>query len=139
MPGSEGVMEDYVVDVVVEVGSGGADLAELTRRVTLPGVTLQRATARGTLWLTAIVAAPTEAAARHRVRDAILTQVADLPGAAASTMVTGVALGELYARLDGSLADDELADIDVADLVRERMWERDWRAEPGRPGLRSTG
>lgn len=138
MPGSEVVMEDYAVDVVVEVPASGADLAELARRVALPGVMLQRATARGTLWLTAIVAAPTEAAASHRVREAILTQVADLPGASASTMVTGVALGELYARLDGSLADDELADIDVADLVRERMWECDWRSGPGRSGLRST-
>ncbi len=131
--------EDYVVDVVVEVPTGQADPDERIRRVALPGITLQQVTSRGTMWLTAVVDAPSEAAACRCVREAVLTAVHDIPGAAASAVVTGVALGELYAHLDTDLTDDEVERIDVRDLVRDQVWDRGGRGVEANNPLEPTG
>lgn len=117
--------EDYVVEVVLDVGTTGVDLDALAQRLTLPGVALQHTTGRAGLWLTAVVAGRSQAAASAEVRESVLTQVADQPGATAAVTVTGVALGELYARLDPGMLDDDLDGIDIRDLVAARMWERD--------------
>ncbi len=115
--------DDYVVDVVVDVRSGRVDLDALAGRVELPGIALERVTSRGAIGLTAIVAASGEGAACREVRASVRRALLGIPGADAATMVTGVALGELYARLDGDLSDEEVQRIDVRDLV-DQVWDR---------------
>ncbi len=39
-------------------------------------------------------------------------------------MVNSAPLGDLYARLDAVLGDEELGSLDVRDLVEQVMWDR---------------
>ncbi len=68
-------MDDFVVDMVLEVDSRGIGVEDLARRICLPGMEILRTSARGTIWLTALVTAEGESAAiragpRQRARAA---------------------------------------------------------------------
>ena len=117
-------MDDFVVDMVLDVDSRGIDVEELARRICLPGMEILRTSARGTIWLTALVTAEGEAEAIRQVRDSVLVQLPDRPRATVTSVVHSVPLGDLYARLDAVLGDEELAAIDVRDLVGQVMWDR---------------
>lgn len=117
-------MDDFVVDMVLEVGSRGIDVEDLARRICLPGMEILRVSARGTIWLTALVTAEGESAAIRQVRESVLTQLPDRPRATVTSVVHSVPLGDLYARLDAVLGDEELGSIDVRDLVEQVMWDR---------------
>ncbi len=124
MQGTVGEFDDYVVDMVLEVDSRGIGVEELARRICLPGMEILRSTARGTIWLTALVTADGEAAAIREVRDSVLAQLPDRPRAVAAAVVSSIPLGDLYARLEEVLSDEELAEIDVRDLVARTMFDR---------------
>jgi acetyl-CoA carboxylase carboxyltransferase component len=83
-----------------------------------------RTNARGTIWLTALVTAEGESAAIRQVRDSVLAQLPDRPRATVTSVVDSVPLGDLYARLEAVLGDEELESIDVRDLVEQVMWDR---------------
>lgn len=117
-------MDDFVVDMVLEVGSRGIDVEALARQICLPGMEILRVSARGTIWLTALVTAEGESAAIRAVRESVLTQLPDRPRATVTSVVHSVPLGDLYARLDAVLGDEELGSIDVRDLVEQVMWDR---------------
>jgi hypothetical protein len=117
-------MDDFVVDMVLEVDSRGIDVEELARRICLPGMEVLRTTARGTIWLTALVTAEGESAAIRQVRDSVLTQLPDRPRATVTSVIDSAPLGDLYARLDAVLGDEELEAIDVRELVEQVMWDR---------------
>jgi hypothetical protein len=117
-------MDDFVVDMVLDVDSRGIDVEELARRICLPGMEILRTNARGTIWLTALVTAEGESAAIRQVRDSVLAQLPDRPRATVTSIVDSAPLGDLYARLDAVLGDEELESIDVRDLVEQVMWDR---------------
>ena len=117
-------MDDFVVDLVLEVDSRGIGVEDLARRICLPGMEILRTTARGTVWLTALVTADRESAAIARVRDSVLAQLPDRPRSVVAAVVTSAPLGDLYARLDALMGDEELDAIDVRDLVEKAMWDR---------------
>ena len=48
----------------------------------------------------------------------------DRPRAVAAAVVSSIPLGDLYARLEAVLSDEELAEIEVRDLVARTMWDR---------------
>ena len=124
MQGTVGEFDDYVVDMVLEVDSRGIGVEELARRICLPGMEILRSTARGTIWLTALVTAEGDAAAIREVRDSVLAQLPDRPRAVAAAVVNSIPLGDLYARLEAVVSDEELAEMDVRDLVAQTMWDR---------------
>lgn len=115
------LVEDHVVDMVVQVDTRGVDLARLVASITLPGVEILRTSSRGMIWLTALVTAATEAQAIASVRDAVLGQVA-VDRVLVTTVITSAPLGDLYARLDSVLDDEQLARIDLRDLVEQTLW-----------------
>jgi hypothetical protein len=117
-------MDDFVVDMVLDVDSRGIDVEELARRICLPGMEILRTNARGTIWLTALVTAEGESAAIRQVRDSVLAQLPDRPRATVTSIVDSAPLGDLYARLEAVLGDEELESIDVRDLVEQVMWDR---------------
>lgn len=117
-------MGDFVVDMVLDVDSRGIDVEELARRICLPGMEILRTNARGTIWLTALVTAEGESAAIRQVRDSVLAQLPDRPRATVTSIVDSAPLGDLYARLEAVLGDEELESIDVRDLVEQVMWDR---------------
>jgi hypothetical protein len=117
-------MDDFVVDMVLDVDSRGIGVEELARRICLPGMEILRTSARGTIWLTALVTAEGESAAIRQVRDSVLAQLPDRPRVTVTSVVDSAPLGDLYARLDAVLGDAELAAIDVRDLVEQVMWDR---------------
>ncbi len=117
-------MDDFVVDMVLEVDSRGIDVEDLARRICLPGMEILRTSARGTIWLTALVTAEGESAAIRGVRDSVLAQLPDRPRATVTSVVNSAPLGDLYARLDEVLGDEELETLDVRDLVEQVMWDR---------------
>jgi hypothetical protein len=117
-------MDDFVVDMVLEVDSRGIGVEDLARRICLPGMEILRTSARGTIWLTALVTAEGESAAIREVRDSVLAQLPDRPRATVTSVVNSAPLGDLYARLDAVLGDEELETLDVRDLVEQVMWDR---------------
>jgi hypothetical protein len=117
-------MEDFVVDMVLEVDSRGIGVEDLARRIRLPGMEILRISARGTIWLTALVTAEGESAAIRSVRDSVLAQLPDRPRATVTSVVNSLPLSDLYARLDAVLGDEELDTLDVRDLVEQVMWDR---------------
>ena len=117
-------MDDFVVDMVLEVDSRGIGVEDLARRICLPGMEILRTSARGTIWLTALVTAEGESAAIRAVRDSVLAQLPDRPRATVTSVINSAPLGDLYARLDAVLGDEELGSIDVRDLVEQVMWDR---------------
>jgi hypothetical protein len=117
-------IEDFVVDMVLEVDSRGIGVEDLARRICLPGMEILRASAHGIIWLTALVTAEGESAAIRSVRDSVLAQLPDRPRMSVVSVVTTAPLGDLYARLDAVLTDDELGAIDVRDLVERVMWDQ---------------
>ena len=117
-------MDDFVVDMVLEVDSRGIGVEDLARRICLPGMEILRTSARGTIWLTALVTAEGESAAIREVRDRVLAQLPDRPRATVTSVVNSAPLGDLYARLDEVLGDEELETLDVRDLVEQVMWDR---------------
>jgi hypothetical protein len=117
-------MDDFVVDMVLEVDSRGIGVEDLARRICLPGMEILRTSARGTIWLTALVTAEGESAAIRGVRDSVLAQLPDRPRATVTSVVNSAPLGDLYARLDEVLGDEELETLDVRDLVERVMWDR---------------
>ena len=117
-------MDDFVVDMVLEVDSRGIDVEDLARRICLPGMEILRTSARGTIWLTALVTAEGESAAIREVRDRVLDQLPDRPRVAITSVITIAPLGDLYARLDAVLGDEELGSLDIRDLVAQQMWDR---------------
>jgi hypothetical protein len=117
-------MDDFVVDMVLEVDSRGIGVEDLARRICLPGMEILRTSARGTIWLTALVTAEGESAAIRRVRDSVLAQLPDRPRSTVTTVVSSAPLSDLYARLDAVLGDQELGAIDIRDLVEQVMWDR---------------
>jgi len=112
------------VDMVLEVDSRGIGVEDLARRICLPGMEILRTSARGTIWLTALVTAEGESAAIREVRDSVLAQLPDRPRATVTSVVNSAPLGDLYARLDAVLGDEELETLDVRDLVEQVMWDR---------------
>ena len=117
-------MDDFVVDMVLEVDSRGIGVEDLARRICLPGMEILRTSARGTIWLTALVTAEGESAAIRAVRDAVLVQLPDRPRATVTSVVNSAPLSDLYARLNAVLGDAELDTLDVRDLVEQVMWDR---------------
>ena len=117
-------MDDFVVDMVLEVDSRGIGVEDLARRICLPGMEILRTSARGTIWLTALVTAEGESAAIRAVRDSVLAQLPDPPRATITSVINSAPLGDLYARLDAVLGDEELGSLDVRDLVERVMWDR---------------
>jgi hypothetical protein len=117
-------MDDFVVDMVLEVDSRGIGVEDLARRICLPGMEILRTSARGTIWLTALVTAEGESAAIRAVRDSVLAQLPDRPRATVTAVVDSAALSDLYARLDDVLGDEDLGAIEVRDLVERVMWDR---------------
>ena len=117
-------MDDFVVDMVLEVDSRGIGVEDLARRICLPGMEILRTSAKGTIWLTALVTAEGESAAIREVRDSVLAQLPDRPRATVTSVVNSAPLGDLYARLDAVLGDEELETLDVRDLVEQVMWDR---------------
>ncbi len=117
-------MDDFVVDMVLEVDSRGIDVEDLARRICLPGMEILRTSARGTIWLTALVTAEGDSEAIRLVRDQVLEQLPDRPRSTVTSVITTAPLGDLYARLDAVLGDKELGAIDVRDLVEQQMWDR---------------
>ena len=117
-------MDDFVVDMVLEVDSRGIGVEDLARRICLPGMEVLRTSARGTIWLTALVTAEGESAAIREVRDSVLAQLPDRPRATVTSVVNSAPLGDLYARLGEVLGDEQLETLDVRDLVEQVMWDR---------------
>ena len=117
-------MDDFVVDMVLEVDSRGIGVEDLARRICLPGMEILRTSARGTIWLTALVTAEGESAAIRAVRDSVLAQLPDRPRVTVTSVINSAPLGDLYARLDAVLGDEELGSLDVRDLVEKVMWDR---------------
>jgi hypothetical protein len=117
-------VDDFVVDMVLEVDSRGIGVEEVARRICLPGMEILRASANGIIWLTALVTAEGESAAIRTVRDSVLAHLPDRPRMSVVSVVTSAPLGDLYARLDAVLTDEELGAIDVRDLVERVMWDR---------------
>jgi hypothetical protein len=117
-------MDDFVVDMVLEVDSRGIGVEDLARQICLPGMEILRTSARGTIWLTALVTAEGESAAIRGVRDSVLAQLPDRPRATVTSVVNSAPLGDLYARLDEVLGDEELETLDVRELVERVMWDR---------------
>jgi hypothetical protein len=129
-------MDDFVVDMVLDVDSRGIDVEDLALQICLPGMEVLRTSARGTIWLTALVTAEGESAAIRLVRDTVLAQLPDGPRATITSVVNSAPLGDLYARLDVVIGDEELGAIDLRDLVEQQMWDRagvDVRAVDLRP------
>jgi hypothetical protein len=110
--------------MVLEVDSRGIGVEDLARRICLPGMEILRTSARGTIWLTALVTAEGESAAIRAVRDSVLAQLPDPPRATVTSVINSAPLGDLYARLDAVLGDEELGSLDVRDLVERVMWDR---------------
>jgi hypothetical protein len=110
--------------MVLEVDSRGIGVEDLARRICLPGMEILRTSAKGTIWLTALVTAEGESAAIREVRDSVLAQLPDRPRATVTSVVNSAPLGDLYARLDAVLGDEELETLDVRDLVEQVMWDR---------------
>ena len=132
MAGSVAEAEDFVVDMVLEVDSRGIGVEELSRRICLPGMEILRTTDSGTIWLTALVTAQGDVQAISQVRSSVLAQLPDRPRAVAAAVVSSVPLGDLYARLQTVLADDELDELDgldVRELVAQTLPERPVRRE----------
>jgi hypothetical protein len=117
-------MDDFVVDMVLDVDSRGIDVEELARRICLPGMEILRTSARGTIWLTALVTAEGESAAIRQVRDSVLAQLPDRPRVTVTSVVDSAPLGDLYARLDAVLGDEQIEALDVRELVEQVMWDR---------------
>ena len=117
-------MDDFVVDMVLEVDSRGIGVEDLARRICLPGMEVLRTSAKGTIWLTALVTAEGESAAIREVRDSVLAQLPDRPRATVTSVVNSAPLGDLYARLGEVLGDEQLETLDVRDLVEQVMWDR---------------
>jgi hypothetical protein len=117
-------MDDFVVDMVLEVDSRGIGVEDLARRICLPGMEILRTSARGTIWLTALVTAEGESAAIRAVRDSVLAQLPERPRSAITAVVSSAPLSDLYARLGAVLGDEELGEIDIRDLVAQEMWDR---------------
>lgn len=117
-------MDDFVVDMVLEVDSRGIGVEDLARRIRLPGMEVLRTSAKGTIWLTALVTAEGESAAIREVRDSVLAQLPDRPRATVTSVVNSAPLGDLYARLGEVLGDEQLETLDVRDLVEQVMWDR---------------
>ncbi len=117
-------VDDFVVDMVLDVGSRGIDIEDLARRICLPGMEVLRTSARGTVWLTALVTADGEAEAIRWVRDSVIRELPDTPVASVTAVVASVPLGDLYGRLDEVLVDEELGSIGVRQLIERHMWDR---------------
>lgn len=117
-------VDDFVVDMVLDVDSRGIDIEDLARRICLPGMEVLRTSARGTIWLTALVSADGEAEAIRRVRDSVIRELPDAPVGSVAAVVASVPLGDLYGRLEEVLGDEELGSIDVRELIERHMWDR---------------
>jgi hypothetical protein len=117
--------EDFVIDMVIEVDSRGIDVDAVARTITVPGVEILRTSGRGMIWVTALITAEGEATAIRAVEDSVLRQLREGSRVVVASSVTGVPLGDLYARLDSVLADHELDRIDLVDLVESTLWERE--------------
>lgn len=131
MSGTVEDMDDYVVDVVIEVDSRGIGVEEIARRLCQPGMEILRVTERGTIWLTALVAARGESAAIREVRDGVVAQLPDRPRSLAAAVVGGDPLGDLHSRLHSILADADFEVFDAHELVDRHSWER----QPVGPGI----
>lgn len=117
-------VDDFVVDMVLDVDSRGIDIEDLARRICLPGMEVLRTSARGTIWLTALVSADGEVEAIRRVRDSVIRELPDAPVGSVAAVVASVPLGDLYGRLDEVLGDEELGSIGVQELIERHMWDR---------------
>ena len=117
-------VDDFVVDMILDVDSRGIDIEDLARRICLPGMEVLRTSARGTIWLTALVTAEGEAEAIRRVRDSVMAELPGTPVGSVAAVVASVPLGDLYGRLDEVLGDEELGSIGVQELIERHMWDR---------------
>lgn len=117
-------VDDFVVDMVLDVDSRGIDVEDLARRICLPGMEVLRTSARGTIWLTSLVTTDSAAEAIRQVRDSVTDQLPDSPAGSVTAVVDSVPLGDLYGRLEELLGDEELGSIRVQDLIEWHMWDR---------------
>jgi CheY-like chemotaxis protein len=116
--------EDFVVDMVIEVGSRGTDVDALARRLILPGLEVLRTTGGGLIWFSALVTADGESAAIRQVQDAALSELDGRAVVVAATVIAGAPLGDLPSRLDAVLCDLEPHRMDLIDLVQAARWDR---------------
>lgn len=124
MAASAATMDDLVVDMVLKVDSRGIDVEDLARRIRLPGMEILRSTAHATIWLTALIVADGQESAIRQMRDEVWSQLPESARSVAKAEVSSIALGDLYACLESVLADEELAEIDIRDLVARTLWDR---------------
>ena len=127
--------EDFVVDMVIEVGSRGTDVDALARRLMLPGMAVLRTTRGGLIWLSALVTAVGEPDAIRQVQDGALAALGGTAQVLAATVITDSPLGDLPSRLHAVLWDLEpgrldavLCDLeprrpDLIDLVEVSTWD----------------
>ena len=116
--------EDFVVDMVIEVGSRGTDVDALARRLVLPGVEVLRTTSGGLVWLSALVTAAGEASALRQAEDVALSALGGVAHVVAATVITGSPLGDLPSRLAAVLCDRDAHRADLIDLVEASRWDR---------------
>ncbi len=117
----DALREDFVVDLVLEVGSRGIDVEDLARALQVPGRELSRGASDGRVWVTAVLCAECVDDAIAAVRDRVLDQLPAAAGTLAVTIDTCL-LSDLYCWLDPTPTDEELDRVDVRDLVAERVW-----------------
>jgi hypothetical protein len=115
--------EDFVVDMVIEVGSRGTDVGALARHLTQPGMEVLRTTGGGLIWFSALVTAHGESAAIRQVQDAGLAALGDDARVVAATVIAGAPLGDLASRLAAVLCDLEPHRMDLIDLVEATRWD----------------
>ncbi len=123
MEANDATMDDLVVDMVLEVDSRGIDVEGLSRLICLPGTRILQTSAHGTIWLTALIRADGHAAAIRQMHDEVWSQLPEPTRGTVTAALSCVSLGDLYARLGSHLADDDLAEIDVRDLVARTLWD----------------
>jgi hypothetical protein len=134
--------EDFVVDMVIEVGSRGTDVDALARRLALPGVEVLRTTRGGLIWLSALVTADGEPAAIRQVQDSALAALGAAATVVAATVVSGSPMGDLPFRLATVLGGLEEHRMDLIELVEASRWARPSTVigrDAGSLALRTTG
>jgi hypothetical protein len=117
-------IEDFVVDMVIEVGSRGTDVDALARRLVLPGMEVLRTTGGGLVWLSALVTADGDSSAIRQVQHTALAALGEEASVVAATVIAGAPLGDLSSRLAAVLGELAPHRMDLIDLVEATRWER---------------
>ena len=115
-------VDDFVVDVVLELEPGGTGADEVRRRLHVPGTPVSCTSAGSTIWVTTVLPAARAQAAVQEVADHLLSAIPDAQEVRATAAVRCLPWGELLSQLDPALDDPELECLDVVDLVADTLW-----------------